>query len=94
MITLTAIKPLTYGPRRYRPGERFAAKPSHAKLLVAVGHARDETQRGGIVELAPQEKAAYVAMDVVTAAELSTGATAEPKRKRRTYRRRDMTAER
>lgn len=82
MITLTAVKPLTYGSRRIRPGESFAATDSHARLLVALGRA---------VRQMPAPVAAR-ALEAAPAADDEPAAEAAPKTRRR-YRRRDMTAE-
>ena len=77
MTELVAIRPLTYGTRRMRPGESFVAQDSHARLLVAIGRARVAT-----VEPAPKKEVAV----------LLAAPEEKPKRKR-AYKRRDMRAE-
>lgn len=36
-IRVTAVKSISYGGKRYRPGTHFEAKPAHAKVLAALG---------------------------------------------------------
>ena len=90
MITLTALKPVTYGPRRFRPGDTFAAQDAHARLLVAVGRAM-------VAESLPAAEPARMAADE---AQIATDAPAAPaeaaapiKPRARRYRRRDLTPE-
>ena len=78
MKELIALRPLTYGTRRMRPGESFSALDSHARLLVAIGRARSR-------DAVPVPEAAVL--------HEADGEEPTPKRRRRTYKRRDLRAE-
>lgn len=39
--TLIAAKPMTYATRRLLPGDSFDAKPADARVLIAIGKARE-----------------------------------------------------
>jgi hypothetical protein len=41
MKELITLRPMTYGTRRMRAGDSFSATESHARLLVALGRARN-----------------------------------------------------
>ena len=80
MKELIALRPMTYGPRKMRVGEVFSAQDSHARLLVSIGRARP-------VDRPPPQ------CEVLEEAALAASEDPKPKRRKRTYKRRDMRAE-
>lgn len=72
MKDLIALRPLTYGTRRMRPGESFSAQDSHARLLVAIGRARsverqpapDAEPEVTVVEPKPKRRRTYKRRDM------------------------------
>jgi hypothetical protein len=61
--TLIATKPMTYATRRLLPGDSFAAKPADARVLVAIGKAREVQARVPVQPPGPEaEKAARNAL--------------------------------
>jgi hypothetical protein len=58
-IPMIASKVLTYGTRRLRAGDTFEATPQHARVLTAVGLAR-ETARISVPAPKPVSKPAPV----------------------------------
>lgn len=81
-MRLIAEKDLTYARASVRVGEEFNASASDAKLLIRIGFAHE----------APTAAEEVVA-GVRWTAQVESARTSEPVKRRRTYRRRDMTAE-
>jgi hypothetical protein len=86
MTELIALRPLTCGPRRLRPGERFTASDAYARLMVATGHARRAPELAAVPLAAGEPPAAEAPPPPVDEAPVAA-------RPRRTYKRRDMRPE-
>ena len=80
MTEVIALRPLTYGDRRMRAGDRFVASPAYARLMCALGNVK-------LAEHAIELPAAQIP-DLEAVIE-----DPKPKRRQRTYKRRDLRAE-
>ena len=80
MTEVIALRPLTYGTRRLRAGDRFDASQPYARLMAALGHVKiaEHCVAVSVAEALPVEQAEE---------------DPKPKRRKRTYKRRDMRAE-
>jgi hypothetical protein len=85
MQEVIALRPLTYGTRRMRAGDRFTASDAYARLMIAVGNVR---LAQFCVETAPAGRP-----PALLAGPVADEQEPKPKRRPRTYKRRDMRAE-
>ena len=79
MTEVIALRPLTYGSRRMRAGDRFVASPAYARLMRALGNVK-------LAEQCAEIPAAQIP-------DMEAVEDQKPKRTKRTYKRRDLRAE-
>ena len=81
-MKVRALKPITYGGKRYLKGDVFDASPFYVKPLVALG------------KLVAEPEEAEEQVDEITGTKPARRSRkADPDKPRRQYRRRDMQAE-
>jgi len=85
-MQMTALKAHRYGPRQYRPGDEYEAKQTDVRLIKALGWAKETPPRPAT----PPAERPRLRMAAIAASAPETAAAEKPKR---SYRRRDLSAE-